>query len=276
MRNYYFIFLIFIVTNCSRIEFATDWADTYLTTQIDHYFDINSLQARFVKTGLKEGIQQVRVKIFPKIAEEFKKILSEVDKMVPFTGEIVAQHELNLKNIFYETLSIFEPSSVEFSTQLNIDQLENFKKEFQKKNKDLLEDLGNPSEMKDKQFNKIRKQLEAWIGNLNSAQKKELEKHCALNPTPLREMVRNRELLAQQFGESFPVMEKRKKFVSDILLSYEKMRDPEYSKIVQEDQKSLFATIADILNHMTNDQRKHLSETLKDRIQQLKNASEKK
>lgn len=276
MKKLYLAIIIFFISACSRLELATNWADTYITHQIDDYFDINSIQSSFLKKSLKEDIQKIRVRIFPQVASEMQKILKEVDEQTKFNQEIVSVHEVEFKKIFYDGLKIFEASAVEFSSQLDADQLSKFKKEFGEKTKDLQKEVDRPYKAKEKRFDKIKKQIESWIGNLNNDQKRDVEKFCQLNLFPLREQILNRDKLSREFIESFPDMNKRKEYVHELFLNYESLREPIYTKAVLNDQKNFFELLATILNKLTPEQRKHLNEILRDRIKQLNDVAQKK
>lgn len=269
------LFILFFIFACTRIELATNWADTYITRQIDHYFDINSIQSHFIKNSLKVDIQNIRTKIYPRIADEFSKIQKEVDDNEKFNLEMINAHEVELRNIFYSALGIFENSAVSFSAQLTPDQLAAFNKEFQKQTTELRKDVKDETEAKDKRFDKVKKQLEGWIGSLSRDQKKDLKAFCEQNVFPLKEQILNREKLAAGFNENFSDLEKRKKYVSDLFLNYESLRESNYARVVIEDQNKLFTFIAQFLNRLTPDQRKNLHDNLLDRIEQLRNSAKK-
>lgn len=276
MRKLYYVLIIFFFTACSRNELATIWADSYITNQIDRYFDINSLQSQFIKKSLKDDIEKIRIKIFPRIAQEMQKILNEVKGKTVFTEQIINDHEEVFKNIFYDGLKIFENSAVEFSAKLTHEQLESFENEFQSKTEILRKEARDRLEAREKRFTKIREQLENWIGLLTDKQRKDLKEFCDENLFPMEEQILNREKLSREFVKSFPDKNKRKKFVSKLFLSYELLRDPTYTKAVLNDQKKLYAFIAKVLNETTEGQKRRLGEVLQDRIDKLNGAPEAK
>ncbi|MGZ3788991.1 MAG: DUF6279 family lipoprotein [Bacteriovorax sp.] len=273
MKKIFCFVLIFSFHSCSRIDLAANWADNYITHQLDHYFDLDSLQSKFVRKALKEDVDKIKKNIFPRVAQEMQKVEEEVLSLSSWSAERVTFHEVNFKKIFYDGLMFFEPTAVELSQKLRNEQLQSFKKEFDSKTKDLEKEAGDIISSREKRFEKSRKMIESWIGNLTPEQRKELQNFCQLNPLPLKEQVDNREKLSRQFIESFSDLSKRKKFVSDLFVNYERMRDTNYAKAIEEDQQIYFGVIASILNKMTSEQRKHLSEILKDRIEQLQDSA---
>lgn len=266
--------LLMILFSCSRIDLAANWADTYITNQLDKYFDINSIQSQFVKKNLKEDIKSIKRIIFPRAADELEKVFKETNEIRTYNRELIVAHEKTMKAIFYDALKIFERSAVGFATQLNAGQLQAFKKEFNEKTDDIRKILNDPTESRDKRYEKIRKFIESWIGNLNNDQKKDLRNFCQLNLFPYREQIINREKLSNGFYEVFNDLDKRKLYVSELFLNYESMRDTLYTQVITDDQDKMIDMIVKIANKMTEDQRNHLRSTLKDRIKQLRDSAE--
>ncbi len=252
------------------------WVDSYITDQIDNYFDINNLQSQFIKKSLEDDIEKIRKIIFPRIAQEMMKVLNEVNGKTVFNEKIISDHEEEFKKIFYEGLKIFEHSAVEFSSKLTIKQLESFKNEFGLKTKILRDETRDRLALREKRFTKIREQLESWIGILTVEQRAVLKVFCDENVFPYEEQILTREKLSSEFAESFSDKNKRRKFVSKLFLHYESMRDPSYTKALLEDQKKLHAFFAKILNEATEKQKIHLSGVLQDRIDKLNGAPETK
>jgi hypothetical protein len=266
--------LVYLLFSCSRIDLAANWADTYISSQLDKYFDINNIQSQFIKKNLKEDIKSIKRILFPRAADELEKVFKETDEVRTYNRDLILAHEKVMKSIFYDALKIFEHSATGFASQLSPEQLNAFKKEFKDKTGDIQKMLNNPVESREKRYEKIRKFIEGWIGNLTNSQKTELRNFCQLNIFPYREQIMNREKLSKGFYDVFDDQEKRKQYVSDLFLNYESLRDPVYATAVNEDQDKLINTIVKIVNEMTEDQRNNLRSTLKDRIQQLRDSAE--
>jgi hypothetical protein len=244
-----------------------------VANQLDHYFDMSNLQSQLVKKALKEDIVVIKKKIFPKLAIELQKISKDVEILTPFTLESVSAHEAQFKAIFKDGLTIIEPSVVEFAQRLQPEQLDSFKKEFEKKSRDIQKEAMDPVEARDKRFDKMRKYFEGWIGKMTNEQRSDLRKFAQLNIFPYKEQLINREKISKEFIQSFSDLEKRKQFVSNFVYHYESMRDPAYTKAILEDQKNMFELVATVVNKMNADQRKYLLETLKDRVEQLNDSA---
>lgn len=250
------------------------WADSYISTQIDQYFDVSSMQALFVKKAVNEDINKIKKHIFPRVGVELKIIQDLVENNKPLSFEQISSTRQNLKQIFYDGLEIFEPSAQEFVKKLDQKQLETFKIEFAKKTKELSFDLANPREAKKKRYTKIKAQIESWLGNLTDDQQLDIENFTNSNLFPIKEQIANRESLSAQFLESFkPAHDsgyKQKKFVSQLFKDYESMRDPAYVKALQQDQKKYLEMITTVMGKLTLIQRKYFLDVMGERLNQLK------
>lgn len=273
----FFILILLSITihqSCSRIDVATSFADSYITNQLDKYFDINSIQSQFARQNLKKDITSIKRIIFPRAADELEKVLKETDEIRTWNRELIVAHEKSMKDIFYSSLHILEHSAVGFAEKLSEDQLKSFNKEFKSKTEDIQELVDRPSKARDKRYDMIRKYIEGWIGNLTNEQKTDLRNFCQLNLFPYREQIKNREKLARGFNDVFADKDKRMKYVSELFLNYESLRDPDYTKVVLEDQDKFIDLLVKLANKMTDDQINHLRSTLKDRIHQLRDSAE--
>lgn len=268
--------LIFFLFSCSKIELTDDWVDSYIASQIDNYFDINSLQMQLLKKSIKEDLGEVRSIIFPQLADELKSIRKDVEIIKEYKIENVTSHQVELKKIFNQGLIIFEPSAQHFVNRLNSTQIESFQKEFNKRTKDIESSAEHLFEAKAKRYEKIKDQLEGWLGPLNLGQIKAIEKFCNEYPIPAKAMVLNRNKLLRDFLSSFPKKEERSKFVQKLFYEYESLRDESYGKAIEFDRQKYYELITSILNLMSPDQKKYLMTTLKERIDQVHNASKSK
>lgn len=265
---------LFVFGSCSRIDVAANFADTYIANQLDKYFDINNMQSQFIKKNLKEDIKAIKRILFPLAADELEKILKESEEIKTWEKEHFLAHEKSMKDIFYSALKIFERSAVGFAGQLTPEQLEAFQKEFRDKTDDLKKLVKDQEESAKKRYDKMKKYIEGWIGNLTPEQKNDLLHFSRQNLFPHSEQIKNREKLAAGFAEVFPDLEKRKTYVSELFLHYENLRDPGYGKLIEADQDKMIIFLVRVANKMTQEQRTHLKNTLKDRIQQLRDSAE--
>ena len=119
----------------------------------------------------------------------------------------------------------------------------------------------------------MKKQYDSWMGSMSSAQKKELEKFTSQNPSPVNEIIYQRQALAHEFIKVHPDKAARKQFVEKLFTQYESLYEPGFSKVSKERNAKVVKNVTAILNMMSDDQRKVLVETLRDRANQLKKIS---
>lgn len=276
MKRLCLFYILFLFSpSCSRIDLATTWADTYIFKQIDLYFDVNSMQAQFIKKAVREDTDKVREQFFPQLARELDEIESILLSNTPVTPQMVSVEQKKLKNIFYSSLKIFEPNAQAFVKKLDARQLDSFKLIFNKKSEELQKQLLNPELSKKESFSKIKKEFEMWSGTVSEPQELEIHKFANDYLFPIREELQNREKISKEFLENYNRHDKRKKFITDLLTDYESMRDPAYARALQAYQDSLFILVATLLNKLTPIQKKYMIEILKERIDQLKNRGDK-
>ena len=268
-----FLFYLFSL-GCSRIDLAINWADNYISRQIDHYFDMNSLQLQLLKKSLDEDLLKVREIIFPSLADRLQKMKVDVEGITIFKEGTIQSYEVEFRKIFDKGLIIFEPSAQVFVNSLTLSQVQSFKKEFDKKTTDLEYEANHPKEAKAKKYDDIINRLEEWIGALSSEQRNEVEKFNDVNVFPLREQILNREKISREFIESFPDKLKRKKFIHQLFYQYDSLREHSYARTIEEYQHKYFGLITVILNKMTNEQKKIISRKLNDRAEQVQKSSE--
>lgn len=254
---------------------AANWADTYILNRIDHFFDVNSMQSQFVKKAVNEDIMVIKMEIFPRVATEFEGVQKSIESNTPISLDQFVRREEILKKIFFDSIKIFEPNAQQFVKKLSASQLEVFQKVFDKKMGELREDLENPATAKKKRFERIKTQMQSWIGTLTNDQLLEIQAFSNDNLYPLKESIKNREKISREFIASFQNEVTKRKFINRLFTDYESMRDPDFVKASETDQQKLYGLIVNLLNKMTAEQRKHLVETLKDRIEQLRKSTEK-
>lgn len=268
--TFHFLFLI----SCSRLDLASMWADTYISEQIDQYFDVSSMQSQFVKSAVNEDIDKIRVQIFPLIAQSLTKIENLIKNNTPMTADIVSSMHTELKNIFYAGLKIFELDAQKFVKKIESKQLDRFRVEFNKKMQELQSDLETSKEAKAKRESKIKSQLKSWLGTISEDQQIDIKKFVDENPFPIKEQIKNREKLSSEFLESFPISKKTNKFITQMFTDYESMRDPGYARALKLVERKYFELIATVLNKMSVSQRQYVITILSERINQLKKSTD--
>jgi len=258
------IFLVLFVTfSCSRLDLAVNLANSYVTNKADDFFNLTGDQSRWLKESLSKDIMKVRKSIFPQLATEMLRIANLLSNQKNFDSNIVMNSFDRLEGLYFDGLKIFSPTAVAFVDKLRPAQIEYFQKQADKKFSEMKEDPEKKS------YNKIKKHFDSWMGGMSSAQKKELKTFVKKFPPPIKEIVYNRQNLVQEFIKAYPDKEARKLFIEGIFIKYQDVMDPTYKKVIDEKNKRVEAYFANVLNNMSDDQKKTLIDTIRERANQV-------
>lgn len=255
--------LICIVTSCSRLDLAVNLANSYVTNKADDFFDLTGEQSKWLKQALAKDIEKVKKSIFPQLAAEMHKISQTISSQKTFDSMTVLNSYRRLEGLFYDGLRLFSNSAVNFVDKLSPAQINFFQKAADKKFTEMKEDPEKKS------YTKMKKQFESWAGGMNSAQKKDLKNFVDNNPPPIKEVIYNRQHLVHEFVRSYPDKVARKNYVQKLFTNYDSLQDPSYKKIVVEKHNRVAAFVTHFLNKISDDQRRTIVETIRDRANQL-------
>jgi hypothetical protein len=259
-----FLFIILCMfASCSRLDLAVNLANSYISNKADDFFDLTREQSKWLKQALERDIDQVKKTIFPQLAEEMHKISQTLENQKTFNSMTVINSYKRLENLFYEGGRLFAPDAVTFVNQLTSKQIEYFQRQA---NKIFSEMKKKPNE---KSYIKIKKQFDSWAGGMNSAQKKELQTFVVTNPPPINESIYNRQYIVYEFVKSFPDKDAREKYVERLFTHYDSVQDPLFKKVLVEKHNRVAIFVTNVLNKMSEDQKKTLVETIRDRANQL-------
>lgn len=258
------IFFILLITfSCSRLDLAVTLANSYIANKADDFFDLTGDQSRWLKDSLAKDITKVKKTIFPQLAAEMFKVADLISNHKAFDSDTVMTSYNRLERLYYDGLKIFSPTAVGLVDRLRPAQIEYFQKQVDKKFSEMKEDPEKKS------YNKIKKHFDSWMGGMTSGQKKELKNLIEKNPPPTKEIVYNRQALVHEFIRAYPDKVARKAFVEGLFTKYEATMDPGYKKIIDAKNKRVAAFFANVLNKISDDQKKTLIETIRDRANQV-------
>lgn len=252
-------------TSCSRIDLAVSLANSYITNKVDNYFDLTRTQRGWLKETLSHDIEQVKKIIFPQLASEMFKAADIISTKATIDPAMVYGSYKRLENLFFEGLRIFTPSAVMFVEKLSPDQITHFQKEFDKKVSDLKE------ESQQKEYTKMKKQFDSWMGSVTSKQKNEIKNFVKTNPSIIDEAVYNRQKMVHYFVNAD--VSERKNYVKKLFNSYESLKEPSYAKMTEAKSRQVAGFVTSMVNRISPDQKKTLINTIRDRANQLINIS---
>ncbi len=253
------------IVSCSRIDLAVNLANSYITNKVDGYFDLTRDQTSWLREALSRDIDHVKKTIFPQLASEMLNAADTLSSRSTIDSAFVYTSYKRLENLFYQGLRIFTPNAVLFVEKLSPAQIAYFQKEFDKKAADLKE------EPQKKDYDKMKKHFDSWMGSVTSNQKKEIKNFVSTTPPTAQEAVYNRQKMVYHFVNSD--QSARKNYVQKLFTSYESLREPGYAKIAEAKTRQVTGFVTSMLNRISPDQKKTLIDTIRDRANQLINIS---
>lgn len=268
MKNFIILFFLCLssLTACSRLDFAFDWADTYIASQVDEYFDISFHQNRSLKKAIRTDLDRIKSTVLPDLLNEAKDIkknfsADDIDK-----NKISDNFSAVLEKIHLLSSS-FSGTALAFISGISQKQIEHFTTAFHQKNYQDLQKLNE--DYKNKTLKKYLKYFEMFLGSLTEAQEKIIETHIIQSPFPAELKIKNKEWVFQQFMKQRSSLVELKVFMRDLLSEPEKLQLPKYRQALQKYYLSLQTLLLDISKTLTADQKSELLENLQDRIDQL-------
>lgn len=256
------------LTACSRLDIAFNWADTFIASKVDDYFDISSKQSAALKKSLHQDIEKIKTGVLPKWIDNAKELEQDISKGTLSEAKITSVFSLVMKNVEQFTAH-FADTAVNFISTANPKQLAYFTKALHEKNNEDLEKFHNTKKYQKDYKEKYHKYFEMFLGSLTDSQKALIEKHISESPFPLELKVKNKELVFQKFIKESGSSESMKKFVRDFYAHPEVYTDPQYQQAFTEYQKNLQRLVVGILMNLTAQQKKELLENLQEKVTQL-------
>lgn len=251
---------------CSRLDFAFNWADTYIASEVDDYFDISSQQSKSLKKSLKHDLDKIK-SAFPEWITEARHVQKTISSGTLDKNEINTIFSFVIKNVSHIT-TLFSETAVEFIATIDPKQLDYFTRIFHKKAEEDREKLLGKKNLEDL-LKKYYKYFEMFLGSLTTDQKNLIENHVHVTPFPSQLKLKNKEWVFQQFIKQRVSLDSQKNFVRSYLNQPEKFELPEYRQALQQYYQSLQNLLADVLLTLTPKQKEELRQNIQEKLVQL-------
>lgn len=259
--------MVFILgTGCSRLDFAFRWADTYIASKVDDYFDISSQQSKELKNDIQKDLQAIRTEVLPTWIDRLQGLQKEVNEG-PIKQDRVAFYFDSFMNDVEQINTRFADTAVDFIATTKPGQIDHFVKAFHEKN---AEDLKKYTDSGKKQYrDKYIEWFEMFVGSLNSDQKKMIDENLAASPYPLEMKVKNKEHVFAKFITHRESPDDMKKFVRDYYSNPTQYDLPEYRETMNSWKKNMQTLVTNVLSTLTDRQKTALRENLSEKTAQL-------
>jgi hypothetical protein len=272
MMKYLFFVLLspLLLISCSRISIAVHWADTFVLSGVEDYFDLSSAQKSQFKTEFKLILKEIEKNDFPKLAEYLESLAATVENnqlTLTVVQDYIKKGGGLIKNAFIK----FEPLAIRIVEEQASKGFESFDNEFNEKfNKDLKELDDQNARAK-----KLKKQYEFWIDQtvdfLQESQEKSLTEQIAENPSPKQLQLQSKKSVYDKFviARANPIA--RKEFISKFFNDWESLQTTEYLQARKVYHEKLFVWIYQLSQTLNEKQKRNLTENLRKRSKQILN-----
>lgn len=261
---------------CSKTEWAVRWGDSLLAWKINRQFDFNGSAKKTVRTETRDLLHWAREKKFPKLSQDFKVAAQEFSSL-PLSSEGDVRDwvssKVQLAESYLRSLPLeLEPFVAKIASEVDKDNWDAFQKNFENENAKLLKEKPQCRE-------KMRSELEDWLGSLTSKQLESVEKYCDTRKGNLEVRVRNRQHLMEIFrswaaaksGSFDPQLFQAA--VHKWLESYQEIQLPEAENRWKKSRAQLIQSLTQILMESSTEQRTHLQDRLQARSQSFQRLS---
>ncbi|WP_413943000.1 DUF6279 family lipoprotein [Bdellovibrio sp. HCB-162] len=256
------------LTACSRLDIAYNWADTFIASKVDDYFDISSKQSKALKKSLQQDFEKMKTAVLPDWINNAKELEQDIAQNKLNENKISSVFSLVMRNVEHFT-SYFTDTAVNFISSTDPQQLAYFSKAFHEKNEEDLKKFRDTKRYQREYKEKYYKYFNMFLGSLTDSQKLLIEKHIQNSPFPLELKIKNKEWVFQKFTKECKTPESMKAFVRDFYAHPESYNDPAYQAAFKNYQKDLQGLVVKILLSLNSEQKKELLQNLQEKVAQL-------
>ncbi|UOF01556.1 DUF6279 family lipoprotein [Bdellovibrio reynosensis] len=271
MIKYVLVLLLgfLVLPSCSRLDLAFNWADTFIVSKVDDYFNLTYTQSKELKKSLNKDFKKVSATVIPQIIDDAKKLEQQLQKNT--VDEAIIEKLFSMgQNVFEDFYAQFSVTAVEFIASTNKNQLEHFKKAFYEKQNEEKEKLADFKEYQEEQKEKYHKYFKMFLGPLNTEQKALIDNHLRNFPYPKALKLKNKEAVFNAFIQAVHQSpEKAQQFIVQFTQKPQSFNLPEYQEALKNYNRGLKKLIISMASTLNADQKKELRHNLLEKVSQL-------
>jgi hypothetical protein len=238
-----------------------NWADTYIASQVDDYFDLSSAQSKELKESLKKDIQTIRKNEFPRWAKTFRAFSAEIQNNTLTEDTFKKYFETTLE-VSRGVQPVFSETAVKFIASASPEQLTHFERTFHEKNVENEKKIQNSEKTRNESRKKYIRGIEMWIDSLSKDQDQLLNRHLSENPFPALALNKNRTHVLEKFMEAKKSPETLKNFVRAYYQDKYQYAEPEYQQALKNYQEGLEKFTFQLIKSLDEKQKSLLCENL--------------
>ncbi|WP_237066349.1 DUF6279 family lipoprotein [Microbulbifer guangxiensis] len=259
------LFCLLTLTSCSSIQFAYNQLDTWLRWRLDDYVDLNGGQKNQLTTSLESFHRWHRQTQLPRYAEFLDELAYEASNgdlesvSLPAIEEDLSQFWDTSSNQLYRQL-------LPLAAQLTPAQIDELEQSMLEKRMESLEKWQrSPEKVRERRNKRIRKQSQRWLGSVNGRQEQLIAAfvdQVAYNP-----LLRDQQRQIWQARFISVLREKPEGYqqhLLDLMHNPEQLWSEDYRRMQAERREQAMRLSRELLASTTPEQRRHLTETLRD------------
>ena len=222
------LFLSLVLTGCSKIKLAYEFAPGIIVGRMDDYFDLESKQKTALKATIKSEIDRIVIDQLPRYIELDKEWASLIQKKDLKKPELKA-HMLATRNWMLGVFASMEPALTPHAMTLTPKQFEYFQKEVSKELEKLEEKVAKPEGQKKELRRRFTFALDWNFKSLNSDEEKLFEEFLDHHIYPFQLETINRRSSTNSFIDASKSPETFKTHLAKIFRAPMSMRGKEYA-----------------------------------------------
>lgn len=268
------LFCFFGIISCSRLDIAVNWADTYIVSQVDDYFDLSSQQNKDLKASLTNDLRDIRSNQFPKWSKTLRQFEKEI-RANALTEASFAKYYRDTLVVTQQLMPLFSDTAVRFVASVSRDQLEHFERTLRKKNIENEEKIQNREKSRNESRKKYLRWIEMWIESLTKDQEQLLNQHLNNSPFPTEALIKNRTHVLEKFIEASKSPASLQNFVRKYYSDKNQFADPDYLQALTAYQANLEKFSYQLLMSLSEKQKSFLCENLTEKASILEKLANK-
>lgn len=260
-----FVYLSLLVTGCSKLEIAYDFAPGIIAGRMDDYFDLDSKQKAKLKSVIKSELERIVIDHVPRYLELEKEWIVLLQKSDLKKPELRAHNETTRKWLF-SVFASMEPALLPLALELSPTQVEYFHKKVLKELEEHDEKIATPKGQKKELKRRFEFGLSWNFGDLNSQEEHEFDEWLSSAQYPFKEESLSRKNSAYLFHEASkspvafkkhleqifraPLSFRRQEYADQlekVLASYQELQ---WKLLVQSDEKSRKSRVEHTQDHI--------------------------
>jgi hypothetical protein len=254
------VILSLLVLSACTTRFFYNRVDWFVVWKLGDYVTLTDVQKTDLKADLNDHLEYVRVNEMPRVAEVLNKTAREVESGYITTDMIDARYS-ELLVIYDDFMLGIVPLSMRFLRSLDDEQVQELFEKLEEVNQEMYEEYSgrNPEEREKNRNKSAVKSTENWTGRLSSEQKQILKDALARMSDSSEQWITYQREWQRRFRVLITERPPEDEYLAELTRLFVSPRDLHsraYRNRVDANRAILNVALVDLLNGLTDKQRK--------------------